>query len=130
MEEQEVGIDELINNIFYSPPKNEKSINLDLDCDDIKQVFQVLVEIFTKGMKIKFGDNAGSVNLDELALEDFNLMKEYFASFGFKLFFDKEDKNTGEKYKSYKEEDMVGELSNEYMGITTANNRYCFYFVF
>jgi len=129
MEEQEVGIDELINNIFYSPPKNEKSISLDLDCENTKELFNVLVEIFTKGMKIKFGNYNGVVNMDELVLEDFELIVEYFASFGFKLFFDKEEIKTGEKYKSYKEEDMTGELSNEYMGITTNEYKYNFYFV-
>ena len=49
----------------------------------IKEIFEMLLMIFTEGMKILFGDDSGKVDLNNLKEKDFILVQEYFRSFGF-----------------------------------------------
>lgn len=78
----ELEIDELAETIFYDLPKPKFSIQIQFDTENVKNLFESLLSLTTNGMRIKYGDNNGKVNLSnltELNLINFN---EYMHSFG------------------------------------------------
>ena len=54
---RESTIDEMIVEIFTSDPKGVNTIQLQTDGLELKDLFSMMLEIFTKGMKILFGNN-------------------------------------------------------------------------
>jgi hypothetical protein len=128
IEEQEIDIDNLVNVVFNNSPKEPKSIRLDIDVDNTEELFGFMVEFFTKGMKHKFANEDGKVELDELYSEDLEDMDKYFQSIGIKLYYDRTLKSTGEEYKTYKDEDLEQELSNKYFSLNCTCAQYKFYF--
>jgi len=130
MDETEVDIIELAKLIFNENCKLPNSIQLSLyenDCN-IRDIFKLLLIIFTEGMKIKYGKyNTNKkikiVNLEDLDEKQFNIIKEYFNSFGFDCNY------TIKSIKDYEEEELikintfVGNLNNtidinQYMEVT------------
>ena len=78
----ELEIDELAETIFYDTSKPKFSIQIQFDTENVKNLFESLLSLTTNGMRIKYGDNNGKVNLSnltELNLINFN---EYMHSFG------------------------------------------------
>ena len=76
--------EDIAENIFRQPPKKECSVGFAVDTDmSLREIFEMLLMIFTEGMKILFGDSSGKVNLNELGEKDFKKVQEYFKSFGF-----------------------------------------------
>jgi hypothetical protein len=70
--------------IFNKELKPPGSISLAIEEEmSIKEIFEMLLMIFTEGMKILFGDSNGKVDLNGLKEKDFILIQEYFKSFGF-----------------------------------------------
>jgi hypothetical protein len=95
---EETGtIVDFIYTVFEGEPKSKKTFHLSLDYshlggnDDFDEfVFKQLVNVFIAGCKIKFGD---VVLLEEMKGERLEMMKQYFISFGYKLFVDIESEN-------------------------------------
>lgn len=126
-EDQEIDFEQFVLNVFKDEPKDEKSIQFSLDCDfgddPIDFQFKILTEIFTKGMKMVFGDNNGAVNLDYLIKDDFDYIDKYFRSFGYCFYYEKHN-----EFNNYKESDLSNDLSKKFLKINTRNNIYIFYF--
>jgi len=128
--EVEGSLDDFIDNLVSSPPKDANSIQLEIHHDDYENAFKVLVEIFTKSMKYIYGDAKGVVNLDILTQQDLDFISKYFNSFGYKLFVEKVE-GTGDKTsygatenKPVKEQ----ELKAQCLRIQTKENLYVIYF--
>ena len=79
--------DDFIKYIFSTKPKSKNHIKLELD--DPPQgihrsmyIYKELLQIFIDGLFYLKGDN-DKININNLSLEDIELMKKYFGSFGF-----------------------------------------------
>lgn len=75
---------EIANKIFGNSLKKPGEISLNIDEDmDLKEVFEMLLMIFTEGMKILYGDSNDKVDLGRLTPNDFEKVNKYFQSFGY-----------------------------------------------
>ena len=80
--------------VFNNNCKDPQTIQLTVQEDqDLLDIFEMLLIIFTEGMKNKFGvynteTNKVSVNLEDLSKSDFNKINQYFNSFGFNCFYE------------------------------------------
>ena len=83
----DIELDDLIYEIFTNEPKSINSINITFDNIELKELFERLLEIFTKGMKIRYGDEKGIVDLSKLNNEQLQIINKYFNSFGVNLNF-------------------------------------------
>jgi hypothetical protein len=73
----------IARNIFTKPVKAPGTVAFTVDEDmDLKEIFEMLLMIFTEGMKILFGED-GKVDLNSRTEKDFIKVQEYFKSFGF-----------------------------------------------
>ena len=81
----ELEIDELAETIFYDLPKSKFSIQIQFDTNDVKNLFESLLSLTTNGMRIKFGDNNGKVNLSNLTEQNLINFNEYMNSFGIQM---------------------------------------------
>lgn len=79
-----IYLDDMIKNIFKNYPSEPNTIKLTFDCKDENELFKILIQILTEGLKILYGDN-DIVNLEYLTKEEFDKVKKYFKSFGFIL---------------------------------------------
>ena len=77
---QNINFEELIEIIFNSPPKEKSSIPISFESNNLKDMHEALVMFFTEGMKKKFGDTEGKVNLLLLDDKDFSYINNYFGS--------------------------------------------------
>lgn len=84
---RESTLDEMIAEVFTSSPKGVNTIQLQTDGLELKELFAMMLEIFTKGMKILFGDSEGKVNLENITEEQFIEVKQRFRSFGIEIFY-------------------------------------------
>lgn len=82
---RESTLDEMIAEVFTSEPKGVNTIKLQTDGLELKELFAMMLEIFTKGMKILFGDDEGRVNLETISEEQFMEVKQRFRSFGIEI---------------------------------------------
>jgi hypothetical protein len=74
----------IAKNIFTKEVKPPGSVALTLEEDmDLKEIFEMLLMIFTEGMKILYGEANGTVNLNARTEKDFVKVQEYFKSLGF-----------------------------------------------
>ena len=53
--------------------------------DNLKDLFENLLDIFTNGMKIHYGNSDGTVDLSSLTQENIVNFNKYFNSFGISL---------------------------------------------
>ena len=74
-----------IDFVFQNDPKPVKSINLEFETDNLKDLFENLLDIFTNGMKIHYGKPDGTVDLSSLTQENIINFNKYFNSFGISL---------------------------------------------
>lgn len=87
MNDCNIELEDLIYKIFTNEPSPVNSINITFDNIELKELFERLLEIFTKGMKIKFGDENGIVDLSKLKNKELVIVNKYFNSFGINLNF-------------------------------------------
>jgi hypothetical protein len=80
-----IDIDDMINNIFTNEPQDIKSIQLSFDVTDEYELFKILVDILTHGLKILFGDENDKVDINTITETDFKTIEKYFNSFGFDI---------------------------------------------
>jgi hypothetical protein len=127
--EKNGSIDDFIENLVSAPPQSPKSLHLKIETDDFENTFQILVEIFTKSMKILYGDPRGRVDLEKMNQSDLDKMSQYFQSFGFNIYVDKIE---GANITSYgaTEKTPVNEndLKAQCLKIQTKENMYVIYF--
>ena len=89
------SLDDFIEFLFTKPPLPPHQVVFDWEQilagaeDPLMELFQGLLEIYTKGMARLFGDENGRVNLDSLRDEDSMLIEQYFQSIGFTIYFQK-----------------------------------------
>ena len=84
-----MDLENLANKIFNDDVKPPKSITVSFEnLENIKELFEVLLLLFTRGMRMLFGRN-GIVKLDCVSEKDFFKMIRYFYSIGIKLIFHK-----------------------------------------
>mgnify|MGYP001405986538 CR=1 FL=1 len=81
----ELELDELADKIFYDLPKPKFSIQIQFDTYNVKSLFESLLTLTTNGMRIKFGNNVGKVNLSDLSSKDLENFNKYMNSFGINL---------------------------------------------
>lgn len=82
--ENKIEIDDhdFYNELFNNPPQPANSMRIDLDADNITQLFERLIQIFHQAT-IKFhGDENNKVELKKLTITDFLHINKYFNSFG------------------------------------------------
>ncbi len=73
----------IAKNIFTKEVKPPGTVAFTVDEDmSIKEIFEMLLMIFTEGMKILYGVD-GKVDLNSLREQDFLKVQNYFKSFGF-----------------------------------------------
>lgn len=84
MDIQDIDSNNFIEFIFSNEPKSVKSIDLKFENSNIKNLFEDLLDIFTKGMNLKYGKN-NKVDLSLLNENNIEQFNKYFNSFGFKL---------------------------------------------
>jgi hypothetical protein len=83
------NIKDIANNIFYNNIKPECSIQFYLETDNnsIEDIFHMLLEMFTEGMKILFSEDNKTVDLSKITDYQFNIILNYFKSFGFIIYY-------------------------------------------
>lgn len=88
MEEHDGSHEEFIRFIFSKPPKDEKSISLELPLETDRNIglhiFEQLLMIFTDGSRYLYGEN-GKVNVNKLNVNSIDNLNKYFESFGFTI---------------------------------------------
>jgi hypothetical protein len=83
-----MDVKEISQKIFTLKPKDAHSIKIEFpDNTELKECFEILLSIFTEGMKILHGDEKGKVDLNQLTEDDFFKFKQYFHSFGFECIY-------------------------------------------
>ena len=87
--DKEIDIANFIEMIYSKNPQPPKSICASFvdenSNDDLEGLFQILLVIFTDGMKKFYGKNENGilkVNLEQLSEKDFNKINQYMNSFG------------------------------------------------
>ena len=84
-----MNISNLSRKIFLDDIKPLKSIQIEFDdTENMGELFQSLVSLFTEGMIILFGEN-GKVNLNYVSNDNFLKIIQYFRSFGIQIYFHK-----------------------------------------
>ena len=91
MSQQTIQSNNFIDFVFKNEPKPIKSINLEFETDNLKELFENLLDIFTQGMKIHYGNELGIVDLSSLTQDNIINFNKYFNSFGIKLLIHIED---------------------------------------
>lgn len=79
-----------INYLYSCEPREIGSIQLESPLlDDDKNInlhtFEQLLMIFVDGLKYFHGDTNNKVNVDDLSLEDFNKINQYFKSMNYEI---------------------------------------------
>ena len=85
MSNNTIDSNNFIDFVFKNEPKPIKSINLEFETDNLKDLFENLLDIFTNGMKIHYGNVDGKVNLLSLTQDNISNFNKYFNSFGINL---------------------------------------------
>ena len=80
-----INSNNFVDFVFQNDPKPVKSINLEFETDNLKDLFENLLDIFTNGMKIHYGKPDGTVDLSSLTQENIINFNKYFNSFGISL---------------------------------------------
>ena len=76
--------EKIAKNIFTKDVKPPGSVCFSVDEDmDVKEIFEMLLMIFTEGMKILYAEEDGRVNLNARTEKDFIKVQDYFKSMGF-----------------------------------------------
>ena len=85
-----MDINDLIDNLFYTNPKPPNSIKLSFEgIENTIELFETLLTIFTHGMKIHYGNENNTVDLNNITVEQFSKIIDYFLSIGIQLFYHK-----------------------------------------
>jgi hypothetical protein len=75
------------NTIFTQSVKPPKTFEIECEDMDIVDLFEYLLVVMTNGLKIKYGNGEGKVDLTNLSDENLKLVNDYFHSFGFECMY-------------------------------------------
>jgi hypothetical protein len=78
----EGDLDDLAKKIFIGNPLTPSSVQIVGSFETTKDLFEALLMLFTKGMKILFGDEKGQVDLKYLTSSDFQKFSSKFKALG------------------------------------------------
>jgi hypothetical protein len=91
-----INIIALAQQVFSNDPLDPNSIPFEINVveetssgdtissqTNYRDVFEILLQFFHNGLKVRYGDINGKVDLSQLTEEDFMLIKQYFHSIGF-----------------------------------------------
>lgn len=84
----EILFDDLAIEIFNKAPRNTKELSISFDIYNFRELYEILLDFFVTGLKIKFGTSDNKVNIQLLSQEDFDLMNKYMNSFGIQAHFE------------------------------------------
>ena len=73
--------------IFANEVKLPKSIEIECEDMDICDLFEYLLVVMTNGLKIKYGNGDGKVDLTNLSYDNLKVINQYFHSFGFECMY-------------------------------------------
>ena len=88
--EKELDINGIFNDLICIEKHNliSKCYPIQFDVDNIKELFEFLLQLFEMLCKYFFGDSNNKVNLEALTDEDFAKINKYFNAIGFICKFD------------------------------------------
>lgn len=79
-----------IMKIFTDNPAKDNSIEMDFDgIISGKDMFECMMMFLTNGLKFKYGNSQGIVDLNKLTKKEWLEVQQHFRSFGMLLFYDK-----------------------------------------
>ena len=115
-----------ITDIVFSV--NEDTTNkLDFSYLDLKTFFEMLMIITTEGLKRLFGTSTGTINIEELTIDNISLVNKYLKKINVKLNIDiisRVDWNFNNSFKTYKEIDITSETKLEDLKYVFDRNNY------
>ena len=80
--------------IFKEPPKEPFSIGLTFNCNNIKDFYDNIKNLFIKGIIILSGDDSkNSIQINQIKKEQIEIMKKYMLSMGIEVKLKKYDNN-------------------------------------
>jgi hypothetical protein len=143
MEPTEVNVEAITDRLFLNDIQPPGSIQLSFEnIDDgiinLKDIFELLFQTFTKGMIIKFGNSSGTVDLDKVNPDNINHINLFFNSIGFKINFTVEKQLSCNEIESFtdaeltlpdlaEDENIVSKepetLSDYFVKLTSTNNQ-------
>ena len=81
-----MDIEEFLSNLIKEKPKERKNYNLEfIEEIELKELFELLIDLFTKICKYNYADEKGVVDLKNLEETDIKYINKYFESIGFAL---------------------------------------------
>ena len=85
-----MDINDLIDNLFNTEPKPPNSIKISFEgMENIRELFETLLTIFTHGMKIHYANENNTVDLNTISEQQLSKIVNYFLSIGIILFYHK-----------------------------------------
>lgn len=85
-----MSLENTIHAIFRDTPKPPNSIELSFDgIENAKDLFECLLTFLVSGLRIKYGNHRGIVDMNKLCRSQFICIQKYFESFGIELNYDK-----------------------------------------
>ena len=79
------NINQFFEKLFNEPPPPKNTIDITFNnLSNTKELFEMLYNIFIKGLNIKFGNN-DVIDIKYISNNDFNIFQKYFESMGLKL---------------------------------------------
>lgn len=84
--------------IFSNPPQEPFTMFFDIVDEngnemEIQDIFEFLTILFHEGLKILFFNETNKIELHELSEDDFELIRKYFHSMGFEIFYNIQEIN-------------------------------------
>lgn len=102
----EIDLEKLGEKIFSEEPKPKFSIQLQFEDGSIIDIFESMLMLVTQGMKKKFSDDQGKVQLSKLTPEKLDYFNLYLHSFGMCLEVNILDYNPFVDYNKLKYQNM------------------------
>ena len=134
MQSTDIDFFDLVQNIFTNEPKPAHSICVQFDYDgndkdSVEFLFKQLTVAFTEGMKIKYGNSNGVVDLETLQESDFLKIKQYFNSFGIDVNYTIRNKYTDKYLKELDNIDELPDLFDDKNNVKKESNELKDYFL-
>ena len=99
---QDLELDEITEKIFSGEPSQKFSIQIEFENSNLHRLFESLLMITTYGMKKKFSNQKGKVDLAELSATELEYFNGYLRSFGMELKVDVENYDIRKDYEKLK----------------------------
>ena len=84
----EISFEDMAIELFNKSPRNINEITIEFGAYTLIELYEILLDFFVTGLKIKYGTIDNKVNIHELSQENFDLMNRYMKSFGIEAHFE------------------------------------------